>query len=130
MYQNPAAQSFFVPFVSGPKTPDVQAPDTLRYVNLTLHWGDTTKTTPFVMDTGSTGIAASDEFFRPRRNVDTFMGAGQIIYTSSNLIEAGDIYLTNVVVNGRDRNGSPATVTAQVPKVSATWGSVTEVRIM
>jgi outer membrane autotransporter protein len=115
MYQNPAANSFFIPFVTGPKTPDVQAHDTLRYVNLTLHWGDSTKTTPFVMDTGSTGIAASDEFFRPRRNVDTFMGNGQITYTSSNLIEAGEIYLTNVVIHGRDRDGQAATVTAQVP---------------
>jgi hypothetical protein len=32
----PYTNSFFVPFVAGPNTPNVTAPDTLRYVDLTL----------------------------------------------------------------------------------------------
>ncbi|WP_421997726.1 autotransporter domain-containing protein [Reyranella sp.] len=104
---NGYTSSFFVPFVGA----SAGQPDATQQVNLTLNFGDTTKTTPFTMDTGSTGIAASDVYFRPNARTDTFMGNSSITYTSNDLVESGKLYLTNVVISGLGGN----TVTAQVP---------------
>ncbi|MFO1160377.1 MAG: autotransporter domain-containing protein [Reyranellaceae bacterium] len=109
VYQN-YTSSFFVPFVGGS-----DPADTKRFVNLTLSFGDTTKTTPFVMDTGSTGIAAGVTSFKPNPSRDTFIGPGSITYTSSNLIELGNTWLTDVVINGSGGN----TITARVPILNA-----------
>jgi hypothetical protein len=79
VYQN-YTNSFFVPFVGADRT----TPDTFRYIDLTLNYGNSTRTTSFTMDTGSTGITASGDYYQPNTNTDTFMGAGSITYTSSN----------------------------------------------
>jgi autotransporter-associated beta strand protein len=106
VYQ-PYTNSFFIPFVGAQKT----TPDTFRYIDLTLNYGNSTKTNQFVMDTGSTGITASGDYYQPNTNTDTFMGPGSITYTSSNKIESGKIYLTNVIIHGQGGQ----TITSEVP---------------
>ena len=88
----------------------VTTADTKRYVDLTLNFSNSTMTTPFVMDTGSTGIAASKDFYTPSPT-DVYLGPGSITYTSSNLIEVGSKYLTHVVIQGVGGQ----TITATVP---------------
>jgi autotransporter-associated beta strand protein len=106
VYQN-YTNSFFVPFVGADRT----TPDTFRYIDLTLNYGNSTRTNSFTMDTGSTGITASGDYYQPNTNTDTFMGAGSITYTSSNKIESGKIYLTNVIIHGQGGQ----TITSEVP---------------
>jgi autotransporter-associated beta strand protein len=51
--------------------------------------------TAFTMDTGSTGIVVSSDYFTPGVN-DIPQGAGSVTYTSSNITYKGTYYLTDV----------------------------------
>ena len=110
-YYANASNSFYVPFVSGP------SPD-FRYVSLTLPFGSGTQTTPFVMDTGSLGILAGANAYRPGPG-DVNLGSGGIIYTSDGTSGSGTLYLTTVTINGQ--NGQ--TATARVPVLSTASGA-------
>src|SRR5216684_8405720 len=105
-YYNNASSSFYVPFVAG------GSPD-FRYVSLTLPYGSSTKTTAFVMDTGSLGILAGTNAYSPGAG-DIALGPGGITYTSDGTSGAGNLFLTTVTINGQ--NGQ--TATARVPILS------------
>ncbi len=114
-------QSFYVPFtLQGPTTPvDTSAPNVnnARYVALTLYQGGGTKKTSFLMDTGSLGIVAgSNNYTYSPQFGDVALGAGGIIYTTSGNSPTGQMYLTNVTINGA--NGQ--TATTRVPILAAT----------
>jgi autotransporter-associated beta strand protein len=102
-YYSNASNSFYVPFVAG------GSPD-FRYVSLTLPYGSSTKTTAFVMDTGSLGILAGTNAYSPGAG-DIPLGPGGITYTSDGTSGAGNLFLTTVTINGQ--NGQ--TATARVP---------------
>ncbi|MFO1159361.1 MAG: autotransporter domain-containing protein [Reyranellaceae bacterium] len=53
--------------------------------------------TPFTMDTGSTGIVVSPDYFRPGPN-DINQGPGSVTYTSSGITYKGTYYQTNVSI--------------------------------
>jgi outer membrane autotransporter protein len=73
---------------------------------------------PFVMDTGSTGIVATPDNFTPKAG-DINLGAGQIAYTSSGIIEQGTYYLTNVgIQTGATANTVAATSLVKVLQVT------------
>lgn len=57
--------------------------------------GDLGDVVAFGMDTGSTGTVVSQEYFHPGPN-DTFIGQGQITYSSSGIIWSGNIYRSTV----------------------------------
>ncbi|MCX7355783.1 MAG: hypothetical protein NTY59_13320 [Alphaproteobacteria bacterium] len=74
---------------------------------------------PFVMDTGSTGIVATPDNFTPRAG-DINLGAGQIAYTSSGIVEQGTYYLTNVgLQTGAAANTVAATSLVKVLQVTS-----------
>ena len=81
---------------------------------LTLNTGGGTKKTNFLMDTGSLGIVAGSNNYQPGFG-DIALGPGGIIYTTSGNSPAGQMYLTNVTINGA--NGQ--TATARVPILAA-----------
>ena len=55
----------------------------------------------FVMDTGSTGIAVSSDYFKPGAN-DKIVGKGTSTYTSSGVVIHGTFYETTVVLRDGD----------------------------
>ncbi len=109
-YYANGGSSFYVPFVAG------GSPD-FRYVSLTLPYGTGSKTTAFVMDTGSLGILAGTNAYSPGAG-DIPLGPGGITYTSDGTSGAGNLFLTTVTINGQ--NGQ--TATARVP-ILATAGT-------
>jgi autotransporter-associated beta strand protein len=105
-------QTFYVPFTS-------QAPPNVndaRYVSLTLNYGSGTKSSNFLMDTGSLGIVAGQNAYQYNPQTDIALGAGGILYSTSGTSPTGTLYLTTVTINGA--NGQ--TATARVPILSAT----------
>jgi autotransporter-associated beta strand protein len=82
-------------------------------VNLAI--GGASSTTPFVMDTGSTGIVVSSDYFTPGPN-SVYVGKGSQTYTSSGVVDNGSFYLTNVVIY----NGSTPLATARVTVLDVT----------
>jgi uncharacterized protein with beta-barrel porin domain len=106
-YYNGYTNSAFVPFVDNKAMSLNQA----GLISLSLPMNSGSTTTNFTMDTGSTGIAASADYFKPPAGSQPIM-PGQIVYTSSNKIEAGYWYMTSFSINGAD--GKPV-ATAQVP---------------
>ena len=110
-YYNNSSSSFYVPFVSGPFASSQSS--AFRYVSLTLPYGGGTKTTPFVLDTGSLGILAGAGAYSPGAG-DIPLGPGGITYTSDGSSGSGMLYLTTVTINGQ--NGQ--TATARVPILS------------
>jgi hypothetical protein len=87
-YYANGGSSFYVPFVAG------GSPD-FRYVSLTLPYGTGSKTTAFVMDTGSLGILAGTNAYSPGAG-DIPLGPGGITYTSDGTSGAGNLFLTPV----------------------------------
>ncbi len=59
-----------------------------------------TEPTPFVLDTGSTGIAVSTEFWDPNAANAKFLGSGNITYSSSGKIYSGNWYTATVAIGG------------------------------
>ena len=62
--------------------------------------------TPFVMDTGSTGILVSPDNFKPGPN-DVAVGTGSQFYSSSGLLSTGTFYVTDVAINNTATAGTP-----------------------
>ena len=56
-----------------------------------LGFGDSTAATPFLMDTGSTGIVASADLFQPGPGAVN-LGPGSQTYSSSGVVENGTWY--------------------------------------
>lgn len=74
---------------------------------------------PFVMDTGSVGIAATPENFTPKAG-DIAMGSGSITYSSSGIVENGTYYLTKVgIQTGAGANTVAATALVKVLQVTS-----------
>jgi len=84
------------------------------YVN--LGFGDSTASTPFLMDTGSTGIVASADIFQPGPDAVN-LGPGSQTYSSSGVIEVGTWY--SATQNIYDSNGN-LVATADVPVLQVT----------
>jgi len=73
---------------------------------------------PFVMDTGSVGIAATPENFTPKAG-DIALGPGSITYSSSGIVENGTYYLTKVgIQTGAGANTVAATALVKVLQVT------------
>jgi hypothetical protein len=87
---------------------------TAATVDLTV--GAASSPTPFVMDTGSTGIVVSSDHFSPGPN-DKYVGQGSQTYTSSGIVDNGNFYLTNVVIY---QNSSTPLATARVTVLDVT----------
>ena len=98
-----------IPFVGGAMSPTKAA-------SVDLALGSASSPTPFVMDTGSTGIVVSSNFFTPGPN-DVYVGQGTQTYTSSGKVEHGSLYLTNVVIY---ENSSTPLATARVTVLDVT----------
>ena len=98
-----------IPFASGAMSPTNAA-------TVDLEVGGASKPTPFVMDTGSTGIVVTPDNFKPGRN-DVYVGQGSQTYTSSGIVENGSFYLTNVVIY---QNSSTPLATARVTVLEVT----------
>jgi uncharacterized protein with beta-barrel porin domain len=75
-----------IPFAHGAMTPD-------RTASVFFNLNGTVS--PFTLDTGSTGIAATSGFYTPGPK-DVALGPGQVSYSSSNNFFTGTWYLTNV----------------------------------
>lgn len=71
-------------------------------LNLQVGGGGTAgQYTEFVMDTGSTGIAVSSDYFKPGPN-DKIVGQGTSTYTSSGVVIHGTFYETTVTLRDKD----------------------------
>jgi autotransporter-associated beta strand protein len=81
-----------------------------------LEVGAASSPTPFVMDTGSTGIVVTPDHFTRGPN-DVYVGQGSQTYTSSGIIENGSFYLTNVVIY---KDGNTPLATARVTVLDVT----------
>jgi hypothetical protein len=97
-----------IPFVNGPMSPSNAAT-----IDLTV--GATSSPTPFVMDTGSTGIVVSSNYFNTTGA--KLIGQGSQTYTSSGVVDTGYFYLTNVVIY---QNGTTPLATARVTVLDVT----------
>jgi hypothetical protein len=73
--------------------------------------------TAFGMDTGSTGICVSSQFFVPGPD-DQDLGPGSTTYSSSGIIWSGEMYLTTVTILLKDATTTVAT--ARVPVLRVT----------
>lgn len=102
----------FIPFVGG--TMSSSNPGT---VDLKVGTGNTT-TSAFTMDTGSTGIVATSDNFKPGPT-DVAVGSGSITYTSSGKIENGTFYQTTVAIEST-AGGTHTVATAQVTALLVT----------
>ncbi len=72
----------------------------------------------FTMDTGSTGIVATSDRFKPGPN-DVALGPGQQVYTSSGIVYSGTYYLTDVVIqSGRTTDTAIATSRVAILQVT------------
>jgi autotransporter-associated beta strand protein len=98
-----------ISFTNGPMSPTKAA-------KVDLELGNASKPTPFVMDTGSTGIVVTPDHFTPGPN-DVYVGQGSQTYTSSGKVENGSFYLTNVVIY---QNSTTPIATAQVTILEVT----------
>ena len=98
-----------ISFVGGAMSPTKAA-------SVDLALGSASSPTPFVMDTGSTGIVVSSNFFTPGPN-DVYVGQGTQTYTSSGKVEHGSFYLTNVVIY---ENSTTPLATARVTVLDVT----------
>ena len=103
--------SVFVPYDNGTSGPVSGHSPTVN-----LGFGDSTASTPFLMDTGSTGIVASADIFQPGPDAVN-MGAGSQTYSSSGVIEVGTWY--SATQNIYDFNGN-LVATADVPVLQVT----------
>jgi autotransporter-associated beta strand protein len=98
-----------IPFANGAMSPTNAA-------TVSLAVGSALSPTPFVMDTGSTGIVVTPDRFTPGPN-DVYVGQGSQTYTSSGIVENGSFYLTNVVIY---QNSSTPLATARVTVLEVT----------
>ena len=103
--------SVFVPYDNGTSGPVSGHSPTVN-----LGFGDSTASTPFLMDTGSTGIVASADIFQPGPDAMN-LGAGSQTYSSSGVIEVGTWY--SATQNIYDSNGN-LVATADVPVLQVT----------
>ena len=55
---------------------------------------------PFTLDTGSVGVVASADHFRPGPEARS-MGPGRRAYSSSGVVEVGEWFLADVALRGR-----------------------------
>ena len=97
-----------IPFVDGPMSPTKTA-------EVDLAVGGASRPTPFVMDTGSTGIVVSPDYFK--RGNARYVGKGEQVYTSSGKVLHVKYYLTDVVIY---ENRSTPLATAQVTVMEVT----------
>jgi len=97
-----------IPFVDGPMSPTKTA-------EVELAVGGALRPTPFVMDTGSTGIVVSPDYFK--RGNARYVGKGEQVYTSSGKVLHVKYYLTDVVIY---ENRSTPLATAQVTVMEVT----------
>jgi hypothetical protein len=112
LYSGYTTAPVFVPFAGGAMTST--NPGT---VYLAVGTGNTSPST-FTMDTGSTGIVATSDNFKPGPN-DKALGPGSITYTSSGRIEQGTLYQTTVGIQTGAGIGTTA-ATAQVTALLVT----------
>ena len=98
-----------IPFVGGAMSPTHAA-------KVDLAVGGASRPTPFVMDTGSTGIVVSPDYFK-RGPDDVYVGKGKQVYTSSGKVLHGKFYLTDVVIY--ENHGTPL-ATARVTVMEVT----------
>lgn len=117
-YPTSSSSTFYVPFVDNKQMGGGQ----MAYVGLWL--SETAATAPpttapinFVMDTGSTGILVSPDNFRPS---GPSTKTGSITYTSSGIINSGDIYDVEVLIEGAVVNGQKTYAKATVPVLVVT----------
>src|SRR4029078_3002554 len=83
---------------------------------INLGFGDSSASTPFIMDNGSTGIVASADIFQPGPDAVN-LGPGSQTYSSSGVIEVGTWY--SATQNIYDSNGN-LVATADVPVLQVT----------
>ena len=98
-----------IPFVGG-------AMSSTHAAKVDLAVGGASRPTPFVMDTGSTGIVVSPDYFK-RGPDDVYVGKGKQVYTSSGKVLHGKFYLTDVVIY--ENHGTPL-ATARVTVMEVT----------
>ena len=98
-----------IPFVGG-------AMSSIHAAKVDLAVGGASRLTPFVMDTGSTGIVVSPDYFK-RGPDDVYVGKGKQVYTSSGKVLHGKFYLTDVVIY--ENRGTPL-ATARVTVMEVT----------
>ena len=99
--------SLTIPFVGGSMSSTNGAT-----VNLSVGGG---QLAAYTVDTGSTGIVVSSQYFTPGPN-DVYVGQGNQTYTSSGKVENGSFYLTSVGIY----NGSTLDATARVTVLEVT----------
>jgi hypothetical protein len=102
----PGTTSIYLPYINGRNDGQIGTPPQIG-----VSFGDSRALTPFVMDTGSVGIAVSTDIYKP---TGPSLGPGSITYTSSGKIEEG--YYYNASVNLF--NGGKIVATADVPILS------------
>jgi hypothetical protein len=101
----------FVPYDNGLGGPTAGNSPTVN-----LGFGDSSASTPFLMDTGSTGIVASADIFQPGPDAVN-LGPGSQTYSSSGIIEVGTWY--TATQNIYDSKGN-LVATADVPVLQVT----------
>jgi uncharacterized protein with beta-barrel porin domain len=111
---NPSVQTSFA---NGPISTANAGPE--LFLTLSGH------TTRFTMDTGSTGILATPDFFKPSKD-DTLVGSGSQVLTSSGIVYSGDFYQTNVVID-QTQNG-PNNTTQAGPALATSKVTILQVK--